>query len=131
MNIENRLKKLRHFEAEIESKKGEIAKLRSEAFRTSKFLEENEQKETSENLNCRIITQSDCISKEIEQMYQERDKLIKLIDSISDPIAAIVIRLYYLDRLDWVMIRRKVHYSIRHLQRKRNKGLEELERLTR
>lgn len=128
LEIKKRLQWLRHFDVLIASKKQELTKVRSEIHRTAKFLESNEQKERSDSLTVRIVDKSEEISRDIIAMYHQRDVLIGLIDSLSDPTEALIVRLFYLDSLPWKAIQRKLHFSVKQLQRKRDKALEELEK---
>lgn len=127
MSIKKDLLWLRHFDALLSSKKQELDSLRSEAYRTKVFLEMNEQKEKSETLNARVIDKTEEISQEILDMYAKRDMLLLRMEDISDPLGLLVVRLFYLERQSWRAIRQKLHFSIKHLQRKRDEALEEID----
>ena len=128
LDIEMRLKWLKNFDVLVRSKRQEIAQLRSGIYRSSSLFTEHELSERADTLNAKIIDKSDEILKELESLYEERDRLIKAIEQIKDPFSQLVIRLYYINGLSWYEIQRELPGSAKTLQRARNKALKELEK---
>lgn len=128
MDIENQLLRLKYFDALVTSKRQEMEQLRSGIYRSISFLENNGQSESAETIKVKIIADSDEIAKEIEQLYIEREKLVKTIETLSDPLGVILLRMFYINGWDWQRIRREVPGGKRTLQKIKKRALEELDR---
>lgn len=127
MDIEAKLKWLRNFDILAKSKRQEIAQLRASVYRSSHLFGSEDVGETTENLNLKIIDQSQEITKQLETMYDERERLVKLIDQLSDPAAVNVIRLFYVNGQSWKAVARETSQSVRAAQNIRREALRELE----
>lgn len=131
-SIIKRLKRLRFFDVIVQSKRDEITQLRSGIARSPQYSSEPKGSpvgNSNENLNIRIINRTQEIQIEIEQMYNERDKLVDLIDSLDDPIENMVLRLFYLNGKSWKEIAREMNGHPKTFQNIRKSGINNLDKL--
>lgn len=129
-----RLKNLRVINTEIMSKRQEILELRTKIYKNQKFV--NLPKSDgigngSENLNLKIISDTERITDEINALYDEKKLLTNAIDSLEDGLERNIIRLYYINRYTWEEIAREFNCSKKTAQIIRNAGVEKLEKLLR
>lgn len=127
MSVENKLKWLGLFDTLVKSKRQEIAQLRASIYKSSSFLRQEETAGTTESLNVKIIDQTEAIARELEEMYDERDRLVRLVDELPDPVAMTVVRLFYIHGQSWAAISAELQMSVRSLQNVKRKALQELE----
>lgn len=80
----------------------------------------------TEDMNIRVVDKINEIYQKIEREYQEQDDLIKAIESLSDPIQNIVMRLLYIDGLQWDEVQRRLNCSSATIQRARDKAIQEI-----
>lgn len=108
--IKARLKSLSLVDSKIKSKRLEIASLRSGILTAVQYTDEprgGSQKNSSEELNARIIDKTEEIYQEIERIYDDRDRLVKAIDNLEDPLQSQILRLKYVNGYSWSMIYRE------------------------
>lgn len=128
-DIKKRLKKLPYVNIKIKSLHHEIISLRSGTIKGQSFdsmPKPKDNKNKSEELNIRVIDKIDEIYRKIEEEYQEQDDLIKAIENLSDPIQNIVMRLLYIDGLQWRDVQRRLNCSNATIQRARDKAIREI-----
>ena len=126
IDIKKRLKRLPYANIKIKSLHHEIISLRSGTIKGQSFdsmPKSKDNKNKSEELNIRVI---DKIYKKIEDEYQEQDDLIKAIENLADPIQNIVMRLLYIDGLQWSDVQRRLNCSNATIQRARDKAIQEI-----
>ena len=80
----------------------------------------------TEDMNIKVVDKINEIYQKIEREYQEQDDLIKAIESLSDPIQNIVMRLLYIDGLQWDEVQRRLNCSSATIQRARDKAIQEI-----
>lgn len=128
-SIIKRLKRLRFFDVIVQSKRDEITQLRSGIARSPQYSSEPKGSpvgNSNENLNIRIINRTQEIQMEIEQMYNERDKLVDLINRLDDPVESMVLRLIYLNNYSINQVVRQTSLSRRAVFRVRKSGLNNI-----
>lgn len=130
MTVLIQLKKLRVFDALIKSKQDEIRALRSGILRSPNYSTEPKSPSpdnSSEKLNLRIIDKTTEIQAEITKLYDERDNLVGLIDSLDDPIESMVLRLFYVNGYSWREIARELNGHPKTFQNIRKSGVQHLD----
>lgn len=108
--IKAKLKALSLVDSRIKSKRLEIVSLRSGILNSVQYTDEpksGSQKNSSEELNARIIDKTEEIYKEIERIYDDRDRLVKAIDGLEDPLQSQILRLKYVNGYSWSRIHRE------------------------
>ena len=120
MDNKNKIRWLRFFEQLVKSKEKERNLFRAKVKNYRAF----EMDDLAEEFEYRI---SD-LEMEIEAMYQERARLIQLIDMIEDPKGKTIIRMRDVDGLSWNEIAYHFAESVRNLQLARKKALETISR---
>lgn len=129
IDIKKRLKRLPYVNIKIKSLHYEIISLRSGTVKGQSFdgmPKSPSNDNRTEELNIHVIDKIDEIYKKIEREYQEQDDLIKAIESLSDPIQNIVMRLLYIDGLQWDEVQRRLNCSSATIQRARDKAIQEI-----
>lgn len=125
----HKLKMLRYFDAIVKSKRQEIASLRSGIVKSPHYSDEpknGSQTNSSEQLNLRIIDKISEIYKEIENLFDTRDSVVSLIDSLEDPIESTVLRLFYINGYTWNDIARELNGHPKTFQKIRRSGIQHL-----
>ena len=120
MDNKNKIRWLRFFEQLVKSKEKERNLFRAKVKNYRAF----EMDDLAEEFEYRI---SD-LEMEIEAMYQERARLIQLIDMIEDPKGKTIIRMRDVDGLSWNEIAYHFAESVRNLQLARKRALETISR---
>lgn len=114
IDIKQRLKALPYIDIRARSKHQEYISLRSGILKGQTFdsmPKSKSNKNQSEELNISIIDRSKQLYKEIKEIYRERDELVRLIESLSDPLENIVMRLFFIDGLTWSEVEKKLGCS--------------------
>ena len=114
VDIKQRLKTLPYIDIRARSKHQELISLRSGILKGQVFdsmPKSKSNKNQSEELNISIIDRSEQLYKEIKEIYRERDELIRLIESLDDPLENIVMRLFFIDGLTWSEVEKKLGCS--------------------
>ena len=129
IDIKKRLKRLPYVNIKIKSLHHEIISLRSGTVKGQSFdgmPKSPSNDNRTEELNIHVIDKINEIYQKIEREYQEQDDLIKAIESLSDPIQNIVMRLLYIDGLQWDEVKRRLNCSSATIQRARDKAIQEI-----
>ena len=129
IDIKKRLKRLPYVNIKIKSLHHEIISLRSGTVKGQSFdgmpnSPTNDNR--TEDMNIKVVDKINEIYQKIEREYQEQDDLIKAIESLSDPIQNIVMRLLYIDGLQWDEVQRRLNCSSATIQRARDKAIQEI-----
>lgn len=114
VDIKQRLKALPYIDIRARSKHQEYISLRSGILKGQTFdsmPKSKSNKNQSEELNISIIDRSKQLYKEIKEIYRERDELVRLIESLDDPLENIVMRLFFIDGLTWSEVEKKLGCS--------------------
>ena len=128
INIRQRLKALQYIDIKAKSKHQEIISLKSGILRSQQYTDQpkaGSPGNRSEELNVLIIDKSEKLYQEIQEMYAERDELIKVIESLQDPIENLIMRLYYINghsikeiEKELPLSRRSIFYSKESAEKK-------------
>ena len=109
--IKAKLKSLSLIDSRVKSMRLEIASRRSGILTAIQYTDEPKswtQKNSSEELNARIIDETAEIYDKINQLYDERKTLVTAIDSLDDPLQSQILRLKYINGYSWSMIHREL-----------------------
>ncbi|MRY60410.1 DUF1492 domain-containing protein [Parabacteroides distasonis] len=127
-----RLKALSLLDSKIRSKRQEIISLKSGILTSVKYTDEPKgggQSNSTEALNTRIIDKTQEIYEDISRIFDERDELVKAIDSLTDPLESQVLRLKYINGYSWGMVQQEMPlHSRRTLFEYRDRGIKNLEK---
>lgn len=129
IDIKKRLKRLPYVNIKIKSLHHEIISLRSGTVKGQSFdgmPKSPSNDNRTEDMNIKVVDKINEIYQKIEREYQEQDDLIKAIESLSDPIQSIVMRLLYIDGLQWDEVQRRLNCSSATIQRARDKAIQEI-----
>lgn len=129
IDIKKRLKRLPYVNIKIKSLHYEIISLRSGTVKGQSFdgmPKSPTNDNRTEDMNIKVADKINEIYQKIEREYQEQDDLIKAIESLSDPIQNIVMRLLYIDGLQWDEVQRRLNCSSATIQRARDKAIQEI-----
>lgn len=129
IDIKKRLKRLPYVNIKIKSLHREIISLRSGTVKGQSFdgmPKSPSNDNRTEDMNIKVVDKINEIYQKIEREYQEQDDLIKAIESLSDPIQNIVMRLLYIDGLQWDEVQRRLNCSSATIQRARDKAIQEI-----
>ena len=129
IDIKKRLKRLPYVNIKIKSLHHEIISLRSGTVKGQSFdgmPKSPTNDNRTEDMNIKVVDKINEIYQKIEREYQEQDDLIKAIESLSDPIQNIVMRLLYIDGLQWDEVKRRLNCSSATIQRARDKAIQEI-----
>ena len=129
IDIEKRLKRLPYTNIKIKSLHREIIGLSSGTLKGQSFdgmPKSPTNDNRTEDMNIKVVDKINEIYQKIEREYQEQDDLIKAIESLSDPIQNIVMRLLYIDGLQWEEVQRRLNCSSATIQRARDKAIQEI-----
>lgn len=114
IDIKQRLKGLKYIDIKARSKHQELISLRSGILKGQTFdsmPKAKDNKNKTEELNVLIIDKSEQLYEEIKGIYRERDELVRLIESLEDPVENIVMRLFFIDGLTWSEVENKLGCS--------------------
>lgn len=109
--IKAKLKSLSLIDSRVKSMRLEIASRRSGILTAIQYTDEPKsgtQKNSSEELNARIIDETAEIYDKINQLYDERKNLVTAIDNLDDPLQSQILRLKYVNGYSWSMIHREL-----------------------
>ena len=129
MNIASRLSALKYIDIKIKSKRQEIENLKSAILKGQVYSDEptgSKRGNATEDLNIKIIDGAEKIRAEINQLMDERTRLINAIEELDDPLENIVLRLMYVHGYSWQETRRELNCSHATIQRARTKAIEHL-----
>lgn len=80
-------------------------------------------------MNIKVTDRIDELYREIEREYKEQETLIRVIESLEEPIENIIMRLLYIDGLSWSEVERRLNCSPATIQRARDKALVKLSKI--
>lgn len=129
MNIASRLSALKYIDIKIKSKRQEIENLKSAILKGKVYSDEpkgSKQGNATEDLNIKIIDRAEKLRAEINQLMEERTRLINAIEDLDDPLENIVLRLMYINGYSWKETKRQLNCSHATIQRARSKAIEHL-----
>lgn len=133
VDIKQRLKALPYIDIKAKSKHQEYISLRSGILKGQTFdsmPKSKSNKNQSEELNISIIDRSEQLYEEIKKLYRERDELVKLIESLDDPLENIVIRLFFIDGLTWSEVENKLGCSRGTIYNIRRSAFENISKIS-
>lgn len=132
--IKAKLKSLSLIDSKVKSMRLEIASRQAGILTAIQYTDEPKggtQKNSSEELNIRIIDETAEIYDKINQLYDERKNIVTAIDSLDDPLQSQILRLKYVNRYSWSKIKRELPmFAESTIFEYHAKGLENLEKLT-
>lgn len=132
--IKAKLKALSLIDSRVKSMRLEIASRRSGILTAIQYTDEPKegtQKNSSEELNVRIIDETAEIYERINQLYDERKTLVAAIDSLEDPLQSQILRLKYVNGYSWSKIKRELPmFAESTIFEYHSKGLKTLEKVT-
>lgn len=118
IDIRRRLKTLKYIDIKVKSKHQEIISLKSGILRSQQYDDMPKTESSvnrSEELNVLIIDKSEKLYREIQQLYKERDELVRVIEALEDPIENLIMRLYYINGHSIKEIERELPLSRRSI----------------
>lgn len=127
--IRKRLDSLKHVDSRVKSKRLEIVSLRSGILKGQQHSDEpkgSSVNNKSEDLNILIIDKTKELYDEIEKIFEERDELVKAIESLEDSAENIVLRLFYINAYSWKEVERELKWSRGTIQNIKMAGLRNL-----
>lgn len=130
MNIKTRLNNLKYFDTKLNSLRQERIALRAAVQKAQIYSDEpkgSKQGNKTEDLNVRIITESERIDKEMEKLWNERNETAQAIESLEDPLENVVMRWYYINGCSRFEVMRKVNCSRTTFHRVKKSAIEHLE----
>lgn len=133
VDIKQRLKALPYIDIKAKSKHQEYISLRSGILKGQTFdsmPKSKSNKNQSEELNISIIERSEQLYEEIKKLYRERDELVKLIESLDDPLENIVMRLFFIDGLTWSEVENKLGCSRGTIYNIRRSAFENISKIS-
>lgn len=129
IDIRKRLASLKYIDSKVKSKRQEIVSLHSGILKSQQYFDEpkgGSLNNKSEDLNILIIDRTRELYDEIEKLFQERDELVKAIESLEDPAENIVLRLFYINAYSWKEVERELKWSRGTIQNIKMAGLRKL-----
>lgn len=130
MNIKKRLNNLKYFDTKLNSLRQERIALRAAVQKAQIYSDEpkgSKQGNKTEDLNVRIITESEQIDEKMKKLWEERDETVQAIESLEDPLENIIMRWYYINGCSRFEVMRKVNCSRTTFQRVKKSAIEHLE----
>lgn len=130
MNIKTRLNNLKYFDTKLNSLRQERIALRAAVQKAQIYSDEpkgSKQGNKTEDLNVRIITESEQIDEKMKKLWDERNETAQAIESLEDPLENIIMRWYYINGCSRFEVMRKVNCSRTTFQRVKKSAIEHLE----
>ena len=130
MNIKKRLNNLKYFDTKLNSLRQERIALRAAVQKAQIYSDEpkgSKQGNKTEDLNVRIITESEQIDEKMKKLWDERNETAQAIESLEDPLENIIMRWYYINGCSRFEVMRKVNCSRTTFQRVKKSAIEHLE----
>lgn len=130
MNIKKRLNNLKYFDTKLNSLRQERIALRAAVQKAQIYSDEpkgSKQGNKTEDLNVRIITESEQIDEKMKKLWEERNETAQAIESLEDPLENIIMRWYYINGCSRFEVMRKVNCSRTTFQRVKKSAIEHLE----
>ena len=130
MNVKKRLNNLKYFDTKLNSLRQERIALRAAVQKAQIYSDEpkgSKQGNKTEDLNVRIISESERIDEEMKKLWDERNETAQAIESLEDPLENIIMRWYYINGCSRFEVMRKVNCSRTTFQRVKKSAIEHLE----
>lgn len=130
MNVKKRLNNLKYFDTKLNSLRQERIALRAAVQKAQIYSDEpkgSKQGNKMEDLNVRIITESERIDEEMKKLWDERDETVQAIESLENPLENIIMRWYYINGCSRFEVMRKVNCSRTTFHRVKKSAIEHLE----
>lgn len=130
MNVKKRLNNLKYFDTKLNSLRQERIALRAAVQKAQIYSDEpkgSKQGNKTEDLNVRIITESEQIDEKMKKLWDERNETAQAIESLEDPLENIIMRWYYINGCSRFEVMRKVNCSRTTFQRVKKSAIEHLE----
>lgn len=130
MNVKKRLNNLKYFDTKLNSLRQERIALRAAVQKAQIYSDEpkgSKQGNKTEDLNVRIITESEQIDEKMKKLWEERNETAQAIESLEDPLENIIMRWYYINGCSRFEVMRKVNCSRTTFQRVKKSAIEHLE----
>lgn len=89
----------------------------------------NQNKNQSEEINCKIIDKADTLYDEITALIKEREDLTKAIENLDNPLENIVMRLFFINGYSWSEVEAKLNAGHGTIQRVRSSALKKISQL--
>lgn len=127
--IRKRLDSLKHVDSRVKSKRLEIVSLRSGILKGQQHSDEpkgSSVNNKSEDLNILIIDKTKELYDEIEKIFEEREELIRAIEELDNPTENIVMRLLYVNGMQWKEVLRELNVGNGTVQRARDSAIYKL-----
>lgn len=128
-DIRKRLASLKYIDSKIKSLQQEIVSLKSSIFKSQQYSDEpkgGNLNNKSEDLNISIIDKSNVLYTEIDSLLAEREELVQAIESLDDPLENIVMRLLYINRMQWSDVLYELGVGNGTVQRARDSAIHKL-----
>ncbi len=109
--VRTKLKSLSLIDSRVKSMRLEIASRRAGILTAIQYTDRPKsgtQKNSSEELNARIIDETTEIYNKINQLYDERKTLVAAIDGLEDPLQSQILRLKYVNGYGWSKIKQEL-----------------------
>lgn len=129
MNVKKRLNNLKYFDTKLNSLRQERIALRAAVQKAQIYSDEpkgSKQGNKTEDLNVRIITESEQIDEKMKKLWDERNETAQAIESLEDPLENIIMRWYYINGCSRFEVMRKVNCSRTTFQRVKKSAIEHL-----
>ncbi len=130
MNVKKRLNNLKYFDTKLNSLRQERIALRAAVQKAQIYSDEpkgSKRGNKTEDLNVRIISESERIDEEMKKLWDERNETAQAIESLEDPLENIIMRWYYINGCSRFEVMRKVNCSRTTFQRVKKSAIEHLE----
>lgn len=128
-DIRKRIALLKHTDTKIKSIMREIHERKSSILKSQQYTDEPRGGaigNKTEDVNIRIIDETNELYKQIQELLDERKELTKAIESLDDPIENIVMRLLYINGYSWDEVQKETRMSSSSIQRARDKAFSNL-----
>ncbi|MBF0699163.1 DUF1492 domain-containing protein [Streptococcus danieliae] len=131
-DIKKRLNRLKKIPERLQEIKREIEYLESNPIASQQFENQprnNSNRNTTEDRTINTIDRLSELKVEFKACLDEQKEMAQGIESLSDPLDNMVIRLFYIDGNSWDEVARSLRVSKATIQRARTRAMEELEEL--
>lgn len=131
-DIKKRLNRLKKTPERLQEIKREIEYLESNPIASQQFENQtrsNSNRNTAEDRTINTIDRLAELKAEFMKCLDESWELRKAIESLSDPLDNLVIRLFYINGHSWDEVARTLRVSKATIQRARTRAIEELDEL--
>ncbi len=131
-DIKKRLNRLKKIPERLQEIKREIEYLESNPIASQQFENQprnNSNRNTAEDRTIHTIDRLSELKVEFKACLDEQKEMTQAIESLSDPLDNMVIRLFYINGNSWDEVARSLRVAKSTLQRSRTRAMEELDEL--